>query len=516
MRARGAAFSLLLEEKTALGSAAPPPERIPVESLGEEELIRRALAEREERSRKEKIKLQSRDPLKPWTDYTITSAASGKSYRVAAWSRAWHLLLFLPRFSHQHAGYVQAHHVRLRRVERKFSEATLCRPYRRQHLSVHLTSGDRLALRLGIPNKLDERAASIIEPLAGRDILDVHDLVERLTKLERLGQKVTVYPDAEEFIQRRLFQNRIQSLVDEIRRDPRGIRSASVAQDSAVALPARRHRLCRRRGPGDPGRRHGPGQDHPGRRRRRAAGPRGRHRKRAGRLPGVAQVAVAERNPAVLRTATCSCVGGPASRAAGPVRQRLLLHDLQLRAGAQRHIAHRAAQVGPDRSGRGPADQELGGEDQPNVVKGLKSPFALVLSGTPLENRARRAVSVSCSSSTTGGWGPASASSTITASSTRRARCWATRTWTSCASDCGRFCSAARATGPSSWSCPSGPTEIVRIPPTDEQHSIHDGPHADRSPSIVRKKFLTEMDLLRLRMSLLMCRMAANSTFLVR
>ena len=79
----GAAFSLLLEEKTALGLAAPPPERIPVESLGEDELIRRALAEREERSRKEKFKLHSQDPQKPWTDYTITSAASGKSYRVA-------------------------------------------------------------------------------------------------------------------------------------------------------------------------------------------------------------------------------------------------------------------------------------------------------------------------------------------------------------------------------------------------------------------------------------------------
>jgi hypothetical protein len=61
----GAAFSLLLEEKSALGLAAPPPERIPVESLGEDELIRRALAEREERSRKEKFKLQSCDPQKP-------------------------------------------------------------------------------------------------------------------------------------------------------------------------------------------------------------------------------------------------------------------------------------------------------------------------------------------------------------------------------------------------------------------------------------------------------------------
>jgi hypothetical protein len=48
----GAAFSLLLEEKTALGLAAPPPERIPVESLSEEQLVARALAERDERSRK--------------------------------------------------------------------------------------------------------------------------------------------------------------------------------------------------------------------------------------------------------------------------------------------------------------------------------------------------------------------------------------------------------------------------------------------------------------------------------
>ena len=34
------------------------------------------------------------------------------------------------------------------------------------------------------------------------------------------AKRVTVYPDAEEFIQQRLFQTRIKSLVDEIRRDP--------------------------------------------------------------------------------------------------------------------------------------------------------------------------------------------------------------------------------------------------------------------------------------------------------
>src|SRR4029077_4528524 len=35
----GAAFSFILDEKMALGLAAPPPERVPVESLSEQELI---------------------------------------------------------------------------------------------------------------------------------------------------------------------------------------------------------------------------------------------------------------------------------------------------------------------------------------------------------------------------------------------------------------------------------------------------------------------------------------------
>jgi SNF2 family DNA or RNA helicase len=61
---------------------------------------------------------------------------------------------------------------------------------------------------------------------------------------------------------------------------------------------------------------------------------------------------------------------------------------------------------------------------------------------------------------------------------------------------------------------PERMTEIVRIPPTDEQKAIHDS-HMQIVATIVRKKFLTEMDLVRLRIALLMCRMSANGTFLV-
>ena len=61
---------------------------------------------------------------------------------------------------------------------------------------------------------------------------------------------------------------------------------------------------------------------------------------------------------------------------------------------------------------------------------------------------------------------------------------------------------------------PERTDEIVRIVPTDEQKELHDM-HMQTVGQIVSKTYLTEMDLLRLRAALLMCRMSANSTYLV-
>jgi len=61
---------------------------------------------------------------------------------------------------------------------------------------------------------------------------------------------------------------------------------------------------------------------------------------------------------------------------------------------------------------------------------------------------------------------------------------------------------------------PPRTTEIVRIPPTDEQLELH-AAHMKIVSTIVRKKFISEMDLLRLQKALLMCRMAADGTGLV-
>ncbi len=61
---------------------------------------------------------------------------------------------------------------------------------------------------------------------------------------------------------------------------------------------------------------------------------------------------------------------------------------------------------------------------------------------------------------------------------------------------------------------PPRTTEIVRIPPTEEQLDLH-GAHMRIVSMITRKPYISEMDLLRLQKALLMCRMVANSTFLV-
>jgi len=61
---------------------------------------------------------------------------------------------------------------------------------------------------------------------------------------------------------------------------------------------------------------------------------------------------------------------------------------------------------------------------------------------------------------------------------------------------------------------PERTDEIVRIEPTAEQLEIHDA-NLHIVAQITRKKYLTEMDLLRLQKCLLMCRMSADSTFLV-
>ncbi|MFQ5496060.1 MAG: SWIM zinc finger family protein, partial [Phycisphaerae bacterium] len=218
----GAAFSLILEEKTALGLAARPADRTPVESLSEEELVQRALTERRERARAERMTIRSTDPARLWTDYLVTNAASGKTYRVAL--RGWEAgesYCSCPDFRKNTLGVCKHIFKVQQKARRRFPETVRRRGHRRKNVAVHLQYGREIELRLLAPAKPDRRVESIIRPIERRPVRDLPDLMNRVRKLTALGEEITIYPDAEEYITRQLHRSRIQSRMARIRKDPR-------------------------------------------------------------------------------------------------------------------------------------------------------------------------------------------------------------------------------------------------------------------------------------------------------
>ena len=470
----GAAVSLVLEEKTALGLAAAPDESVPLENAQRSGADRGGPARAARAGEDREVP----PPLRR-SGHALDRLHGGQRPvgqdlpRGAARRGAWPVLLLLSRFPHQHPGHLQTHAHVLDRVRGRFPAAVRKKPYRNRETFVHLLYGEELDLAPAAARPAGAELLKAAGDLAAGPIDDVRRLVECVGRLQRLGHEVTVYPDAEELIQRRLFQQHLAERTAEIRRRTRSnhpLRTGS-AEGRTAALSARGHRLCRGHGPGDPGRRHGPGQDHPGRGHGRASGPRGRHQQGAGGLPRLAQIAVAERNPPLLRPQRAT--GRGRRRPAG--RASTTTTPSSPSATTSRCCATSCAierdPLGPDHSRRGTADQELGVEDRPGhqgaevaLRPGAHRHAAGEPPGRALFGGAVRRRSPAAARP--------SASSTATAWSTKRERCWATRTSTSCGRTSGRSSAAA----PASRCCSSsrrGRTEIVRIPPTDEQLELH-------------------------------------------
>jgi SNF2 family DNA or RNA helicase len=61
----------------------------------------------------------------------------------------------------------------------------------------------------------------MISTVVNRPITHIKDLLWRIRETERLGEEVILYPDAEEFIGRRLYHERIKDKITEIRKDPK-------------------------------------------------------------------------------------------------------------------------------------------------------------------------------------------------------------------------------------------------------------------------------------------------------
>lgn len=507
-----AAFSLILEDKLALGLAAAPQPRVPIESLGERELVEKALAERAERAKAEKMTVQAADPSQPWTDYIVTNRVSGKTYRVALRGvQPGQSYCSCPDFRTNTLGACKhVLHV-LQKAKRKFTGGELKRPYRRKRLALHLRYEHEVTLRLLVPDRLDDAAARIIAPIKDLPIEDLHDLTQRLARLQKLGHEVSVYPDAEEFIEQRLFERRMRDKTAEIRRNPADHALRTTLLKTPL-LPYQMDGVAFAAGAG----------------RAILADDMGLGKTIQG--VGVAELLARE---AGIKKALVVCPASLKSQWRNEIH-RFCDRDVQLVGGAARD---RHEQYGNEcfftvcnyeqvlrdilAVERVKWDLIILDEGQriknweaktSNVIKSLKSRFALVLSGTPLENRLDELYSVvqfiddrrlgpgfrffnkhrmvDEKGKVLGYKNLGELRETLKPVLLRRTR------------ESVRL------------ELPPRTTEIVRIAPTDEQLELH-RTHMQTVASITSKKFISEMDLLRLQKALLMCRMAADGTYLV-
>jgi superfamily II DNA or RNA helicase len=509
----GAAFSLILEEKTALGLAAEPPDpRAPVESLTEEELVERALADRAERAKTEKMRVDAVDQTRPWTDYFVTSKVSGKSYRVSLRGlEIGESYCSCPDFRKNTLGVCKHILKVIAKVKRRFTSQQLAKPYRRKRLGLHLRYGQDVALQLLVPEQLDDAVAKIIEPLRERPIEDLHDLLKRIGALEKLGQEVMIYPDAEEFIQQRLLQDRLREKVSEIRKDPAKHPLRTTLLKTAL-LPYQMDGVAFAAGAG----------------RAILADDMGLGKT----IQGVGTALFLAREAEIKRVLVV-CPASLKSQWRLEI-QRFCDRTVQLVGGS---IAERGQTYANDSFftvcnyeqvlrdimsvEKVPWDLIILDEGQriknweaktSNVIKSLRSRFALVLSGTPLENRLDDLYSVVqfVDDRRLGpGFrffnryrmvdekGKVLGYKNLAELRTALAPILLRRTRTSVKLE-----------------LPERTTDFIRIPPTQEQLDIH-GANMQVVAAITRKRFITEMDLLRLQKALLMCRLAANSTYLV-
>lgn len=508
----GAALSLLLENKMAFGLSAPPDESVPLENLTEAELLERALAEREKRAQEEKMTVRSSDSERPWVDYIVTSHESGRSYRVALRGFApGESYCSCPDFRINHLGTCKHILNTQRKVRQRFANSRLARQYQRRNLSLRLDYGPQMGLRFNVPEKLDAASRKIIAPVESSVIDDVPDLMQRLRGLEKNDVDVHIYPDAEEYIEQQLLQRRLRTATEAIRRDPENhpLRKSLLHAELlpyqldgiAFAVGAGRAILADDMGLGKT-------------------------------IQGIG-AAVLLKKLADVRRVLVICPASLKSQWRSEIERfsdctsQVVLGSAEERADQYASDAFftlcNYEQVLRDILSIERVDWDLIILDEgqriknweaktTRVVKSLRSPFALVLSGTPLENRLDDLFTIA-------GFiddrrlGPAYRFFHRHRIADERGKVLGYRNLDQLRQTLQPILLRRTRAGVLA-ELPPRTSEIVRIPPTNEQLDMHNT-HLQTASRIAAKKYLTEMDLLRLQKALLMCRMSADSTLLV-
>lgn len=507
-----ATLRYILDHKMALGLAAAPSESKSTRPETEQELRELALGERRERAKTERMKIESSDPSTPWTEYRVTSLVSGKQYRaVLRGLGQGQKYCSCPDFRTNTLATCK-HLLKLEaRVKTRFDAATLRKPFRLNRIEVHVSYRDEPTLRLTLPSKVDATTREQLEPYTAGPISDTRKLIADLEDLTRRGVDFHVFPDAEEFIQQTLYAQRVSRRVAEIRKDPAShpLRTSLLKvpllpyqmDGIAFAVGAGRAILADEMGLG-----------------------------KTIQAIGAAELFAREANiervlvvcPASLKSQWRQEIANFSGRStqivSGPVAER----DAHYKGDAFFTICN-YEQVLRDYLciADTPWDLIILDEGQriknweaktTRTIKSLKSRFALVLSGTPLENRLDDLYSV------------------VQFVDDRRLgpgfRFFHRHTLLD---DAGkpkgyqrldelrenlRPVLLRRTRDSVRLELPERTEQIIRIAPSKEQKGLHDV-WLQTVAEIVSKKFLTEMDLMRLRMALLMCRMAADGTYLV-
>ncbi len=508
----GAAFSLILEDKYSLGLSEIPKPDVPLELLSEEELEERALAEREKRSRDESFRLKSIKPKTPWTDYLLTSVRSGKTYRLAIRGlERGSSYCSCPDFRTNRLGTCKHLMYASRRLREKFTRRQLQRKHQPKEFAIHLDYGESITLRLETPAKVTPGDKRIVRSLIDRPVDDIHALLEAVRKLEKRGHDVVIYPDAEEFIQHRLYRERVEKLVKEIRKAParHPLRKKLLRTELlpyqldgiAFAVGAGRAILADDMGLGKT-------------------------------IQGIG-ISVLLQQVAQIQKVLVVCPASLKSQWRSEI-ERFSDTDVQIVAGSAQERAEQYdsncffticnyEQVLRDLDSIEPVAWDLIILDEgqriknwesktSRCIKALRSPFALVLSGTPLENRLAELYSVvqfvddrhlppayrffhryrevDDRGKVIGYKNLAELRKALKPILLRRTRDSVLQ------------------------QLPERTTHTVRIPPTEEQKQLSDE-FSSIAARIAAKPFLTEMDMLRLQKALLQARMSCDSTFLI-
>lgn len=508
----GAALAVILEEKSQLGLAKPSEGGPALLDLSEDELVRRELLRRKERAGKERLQVKPVDGRKLWTDYVITSRESGKSYRVALRGvERGESYCTCPDFRKNTLGTCK-HIIRVTdEAKKRFPGWKRVAPFVPRIIAVYLSYGHETELHMQLPPNIDPAVAKVLKKFVGGPINDIPALARAIAKLTGSGVDVTIYPDAERHMTMLLHRLKISSLVTEIRKNPQQ-HSLRKKLLKIELLPYQLDGIAFIIGNG----------------RAVLADDMGLGKT----IQGVGAAELLARECGISRVLVV-CPASVKSQwkieihrfcdrkveiVAGTAADRFGQY-----AGGQFFTICNYEQVLRDLQAieRVAWDFIILDEGQriknweaktSRVIKGLQSRYALVLSGTPLENRLEELYSVlefiddrrlgpdfrfehqfrvgDGHGRTAGYKNLDRLRALLRPVLLRRTRAMVLQ------------------------QLPQRTTEVVRITPTQEQADIH-GAQQQIINQIIHKAFLTEMDLLRLQKALLICRMVADSTYLV-